>query len=81
MLVYLELLNKEQDSMMLYGSGCLVQTYTNNLGGFSGHVIAATGVVKAVGLRLKVWGSLLAGIGLAGGINGFSQRGEGQPEG
>ena len=66
-LVYLELLNKEQDSMMLYGSGCLVQTYTNNLGGFSGHVIAATGVVKAVGLRLKVWGSLLAGIGLAGG--------------
>ena len=57
-LVYLELLNKEQESMMLYGSGCIVQTYTNNLGGFFGHVIAATGVVKAVGLRLKVWGSL-----------------------
>jgi hypothetical protein len=44
-----------------------VQTYTNNLHGFFGHVIAATGVVKAAGLRIKVWGSLVSGVGLAGG--------------
>lgn len=66
LLVYLELELKEQEKIMLDGTGCLVQTYTNNLGGFTGHLIAATGVVKAVGLRLKVWGSLIAGIGLAG---------------
>jgi multidrug resistance efflux pump len=67
LLVYLELEHKEQRKIMLDGTGCLVQTYTNDLPGFLGHVIAATGVVKAVGLRLKVWGSLIAGIGLAGG--------------
>ena len=66
-LVYLELIHPEQAAITLDGSGCLVQTYTNDLGGFSGHVIAATGVVKAVGLRLKMWGSLVAGVGLAGG--------------
>lgn len=66
LLVYLELEHKGQEKIMLDGTGCLVQTYTNNLGGFTGHLIAATGVVKAVGLRLKVWGSLIAGIGLAG---------------
>lgn len=67
LLVYLELEHKEQEKIMLDGTGCIVQTYTNNLPGFTGHVIAATGVVKAVGLRLKVWGALIAGIGLAGG--------------
>jgi len=67
LLVYLELEHKEQEKIMLDGTGCIVQTYTNNLPGFTGHLIAATGVVKAVGLRLKVWGSLIAGIGLAGG--------------
>nr|WP_047577333.1 biotin/lipoyl-binding protein [Methylobacterium sp. ZNC0032] len=67
LLVYLELENKEQEKIMLDGTGCIVQTYTNNLPGFTGHLIAATGVVKAVGLRLKVWGALIAGIGLAGG--------------
>lgn len=67
MLVYLELEHTEQEKIMLDGTGCIVQTYTNNLPGFTGHLIAATGVVKAVGLRLKVWGSLIAGIGLAGG--------------
>lgn len=66
-LVYFELEYPEQDSIMLDGSGCLVQTYTNNLPGFWGHVIAATGVIKAVGLRIKVWGALVAGVGLAGG--------------
>lgn len=67
LLVYLELEHKEQEKIMLDGTGCIVQTYTNNLPGFTGHLIAATGVVKAVGLRLKVWGALIAGIGLAGG--------------
>ena len=69
LLVYLELEHKEHEKIMLDGTGCLVQTYTNNIGGFTGHLIAATGVVKAVGLRLKVWGSLIAGIGLAGNGN------------
>lgn len=67
MLVYFELVYPEHEEIMLDGSGCIVQTYTNNLSGFTGHIIAATGVVKAVGLRLKVWGTLLSGIGLAGG--------------
>ena len=67
MLVYFELVYPEHEKVMLDGSGCIVQTYTDNLSGITGHIIAATGVVKAVGLRLKVWGSLLSGIGLAGG--------------
>ena len=67
MLVYFELVHPEHEKVMLDGSGCIVQTYTDNLSGITGHIIAATGVVKAVGLRLKVWGSLLSGIGLAGG--------------
>ncbi len=60
-------LHPEHQEIMLDGSGCLVQTYTNNLSGFFGHAIAATGVVKAVGLRLKVWGILISGVGLSGG--------------
>lgn len=66
-LVYLELLHAEHAASLLDGSGCLVQTYTNTIGGVVGHVIAATGVVKAAGLRLKAWGTLFAGVGLAGG--------------
>jgi len=66
-LVYLELEYPEHEKIMLDGSGCLIQTYTSNLPGFLGHVIAATGVIKAVGLRIKVWGSLVSGVGLAGG--------------
>lgn len=67
LLVYFEFEHPEHHTIMLNGSGCIVQTYTNNLPGFFGHVIAATGVIKAVGLRLKVWGALISGIGLAGG--------------
>ncbi len=67
LLVYLELIHPEQEDVMLAGSGCTVQTYTYNLPGAFGHVISITGIVKAVGLRLKVWGALLAGIGLTGG--------------
>lgn len=66
-LVYFEPVYPDHKKAMLDGSGCIVQTYTDNLSGLTGHVIAATGVVKAVGLRLKVWGALIAGVGLAGG--------------
>jgi len=65
--VFFELDHPEHENIMLDGSGCLIQTYTNNLEGTSGHIIAATGIIKAIGLRLKVWGSLISGIGLAGG--------------
>ena len=67
MLVYFELVHPEHEDIMIDGSGCIVQTYTNNLSGVTGHIIAATGVVQAVGLRLKVWGTLISGVGLAGG--------------
>lgn len=66
-LAFLELEYKEHEEMLLDGSGCIVQTYTNNLEGTFGHIIAVTGVVKAAGLRLKVLGAILSGIGLAGG--------------
>lgn len=54
LLVYFEFLHPEQEALMLNGSGCLVQTYSTNRPGTFGHIIAATGVVKRVGLRLKV---------------------------
>lgn len=66
-LVFFEFVHKEHEAIMLDGSGCIVQTYTNNLSGMIGHAIAVTGVVKAVGLRLKIWGVLVSGIGLVGG--------------
>lgn len=66
-LVAFELLDKKHEAIMLDGSGCIIQTYTNNLKGTVGHIIAATGIVKAVGLRLKIWGVLISGVGLAGG--------------
>ncbi|WP_299209063.1 biotin/lipoyl-binding protein [uncultured Tateyamaria sp.] len=67
MLVYFELEHPEHEAIMVDGAGCIIQTYTSNLSGVTGHIIAATGVVKAVGLRLKVWGALISGVGLAGG--------------
>lgn len=66
-LVYFELVYPEHEEVMLDGSGCIIQTYTNRIEGFVGHVIAATGVIKAVGLRAKVWGGLISGVGLSGG--------------
>lgn len=67
LLVYFELAHKEHEAMLLDGSGCIIQTYTNNLSGTIGHVIGATGAVKAFLLRTKVWGVLVAGVGLSGG--------------
>lgn len=67
LLVLLELVHKEHEALLLDGTGCIVQTYTDNLDGLFGHVIAATGVVKAAGLRMKVLGSIVSGVGLSGG--------------
>lgn len=64
---FVELVHKEHEAMLLDGSGCIVQAYTNNLDGAFGHIVAATGVVKAASLRMKTLGSILAGIGLTGG--------------
>ncbi|MCV6596967.1 MAG: biotin/lipoyl-binding protein [Mangrovicoccus sp.] len=64
---FVELVYKEHEDMLLDGSGCIVQAYTNNIDGTAGHIVAATGVVKAAGLRMKVLGSILTGIGLTGG--------------
>ncbi len=66
-LAYFELEYPEHEEVMLDGSGCIVQTYTNNLDGLVGHIIGATGVIKAVGLRAKVWAGLISGVGLSGG--------------
>ncbi|WP_204112298.1 HlyD family secretion protein [Shimia biformata] len=66
-LAMLELEYPEHEAMLLDGSGCIVQTYTDNLSGVGGHIIAATGMIKAVGLRLKVFGAILTGVGLGGG--------------
>ncbi len=66
-LVYMELVHPEHQEIVLDGAGCIVQTYRTDLPGMGGHLVAATGVVKAAGLRLKVWGSIISGVGLAGG--------------
>lgn len=63
---YFELAYKNHEPMLLNGSGCIVQTYTNNLDGFIGHIIGATGIIKAFMLRAKSWGVLATGVGLVG---------------
>ena len=67
LLVFFELVYKKHESMLLDGSGCLIQTYTNDLEGTVGHIIGATGIIKAFLLRIKAWGVLVTGVGLAGG--------------
>ncbi|MEH6477680.1 MAG: biotin/lipoyl-binding protein, partial [Sneathiella sp.] len=66
-LVTIELAHKQHEPLLLNGSGCIVQAYTNDLPGFTGHVISALGIVKAVLFRIKVWVSMAVGIGLIGG--------------
>jgi multidrug resistance efflux pump len=66
LLVGFELVHEKHQAMLVDGSGCIVQTYTDNLSGTFGHIIAATGVIKALLLRIKAWGALIAGVGLAG---------------
>jgi len=66
-LVTMKLAHQQHEKLLLNGSGCIVQTYSNDLPGFTGHVISALGIVKAVLFRIKVWVSLAVGIGLVGG--------------
>ncbi|MEL6264746.1 MAG: biotin/lipoyl-binding protein [Pseudomonadota bacterium] len=70
--VYFSLVHPEHHDLLVDGSGCIVQTYTTHMpGALEGtpvaHVIETLGVIKAVGLRIKVWAALMAGIGLSGG--------------
>ncbi|MFK7830165.1 MAG: HlyD family secretion protein [Congregibacter sp.] len=67
--VYVELLYEEHDRLLLDGSGCKVQAYTNSIDGVFGHIVSLTGVIKAAGLRLAVLGKLITGSGLAGGAH------------
>ncbi|KZL20227.1 Inner membrane protein YiaV precursor [Pseudovibrio axinellae] len=68
---HLDLIHPEHQELLVPGSGCIVQAYTTDLkgsmeGSFTAHVIAALGVIKAVGLRIKAWLGLASGIGIAG---------------
>lgn len=62
----LELLYPEHEAYLLDGSGCIVQAYTNNMEGLLGHVVSLTGVIKAAGLRMKMLGAIIVGVGLGG---------------
>ncbi|WOJ96236.1 biotin/lipoyl-binding protein [Congregibacter brevis] len=64
---FIELEYEAHEQMLIDGSGCVIQAYTTNKSGFVGHIIAATGVVKAASLRMKVLGSMVIGVGLLGG--------------
>lgn len=66
--VLLETVYPEHEKLLVNGSGCAVQTYDRNLGhGAFAHIVGALGIIKAWGLRIKVWLALVSGIGLAGG--------------
>lgn len=66
--VLLEMVYPEHQEVLVNGSGCIVQTYYRNLGhGISGHILGGLGIIKAWGLRIKVWIALVTGVGLAGG--------------
>lgn len=66
--VLLEMAYPEHRDMLVNGSGCIVQTYYRNLGhGIGGHILGGLGIIKAWGLRIKVWIALVTGVGLAGG--------------
>ncbi len=66
--VLLEMVYPEHEQLLVNGSGCIVQTYDRNLGhGVMGHILGGLGIIKAWGLRIKVWIALVSGVGLAGG--------------
>ena len=66
--VLLEMVYPEHQALLVNGSGCIVQAYDRNLGhGVVAHIISALGIIKAWGLRIKVWIALVTGVGLAGG--------------
>ena len=64
----LQMVYPEHQELLVNGSGCIVQTYDRNLGhGVFAHILGGLGIIKAWGLRIKVWIALVTGIGLAGG--------------
>ncbi|MBT3143644.1 biotin/lipoyl-binding protein [Ruegeria litorea] len=70
--VHLDLVYPEHRALLVPGSGCIVQSYNGGLNGemegsVVAHAIEAMGIIKAVGLRIKAWLGLTAGIGLIGG--------------
>ncbi|MEM8812519.1 MAG: biotin/lipoyl-binding protein [Pseudomonadota bacterium] len=66
--VFFEMVYPEHEEALVNGSGCIVQTYDRNLGhGIAGHVLGGLGIIKAWGLRIKVWLALVTGVGLSGG--------------
>ncbi|MEM9630815.1 MAG: biotin/lipoyl-binding protein [Pseudomonadota bacterium] len=66
--VLLEMVYPQHEEVLINGSGCIVQTYDRNLGeGVFGHILGGLGIIKAWGLRIKVWLALVTGVGLAGG--------------
>jgi len=66
--VLLEMAYPEHQKLLVNGSGCIVQTYDRNLGhGIFAHILGGLGIIKAWGLRIKVWIALVTGVGLAGG--------------
>ncbi|MBS8260904.1 HlyD family secretion protein [Roseibium polysiphoniae] len=66
--VLFEMVYPEHKELLVNGSGCIVQTYDRNLPhGVFGHILGGLGIIKAWGLRIKVWIALVTGVGLAGG--------------
>ena len=66
--VLLDLVYPKHKDLLINGSGCIVQTYDRNLGhGIFAHILGGLGIIKAWGLRIKVWIALVTGVGLAGG--------------
>ncbi|MEP0232208.1 HlyD family secretion protein [Roseibium sp.] len=66
--VLFEMVYPEHKDVLVNGSGCIVQTYDRNLPhGVLGHILGGLGIIKAWGLRIKVWIALVTGVGLAGG--------------
>jgi len=65
--VLLDLVYPKHKDLLINGSGCIVQTYDRNLGhGIFAHILGGLGIIKAWGLRIKVWIALVTGVGLAG---------------
>ena len=62
--VLLEMVYPEHQALLVNGSGCIVQAYDRNLGhGLFAHILGGLGIIKAWGLRIKVWIALVTGVG------------------
>jgi multidrug resistance efflux pump len=68
--VHMDLVHEQHKELLVPGGTCMVQLYTTSLdgeleGSVTEHVVAALGIIKAVGLRIRAWLGLASGIGLA----------------